>query len=314
MNATAILQNLGFALSGACGAWLLVLGLVGLFSRPKAALGLGASASTRYPVSDLPQFAQRVFGGLLHRLGSLVLRGQDPAQVEDRLRRSGWRYSSVGDFYASKIANALAYALIGAVAGTVLLGGGFALVAGALGLAVLGYLRPDEKVTEMIKQRRESLKREMAWTVDRLAAVMQTGEALGPSLHRLTDQTYDWVAGGSGGLFIAVLRDISAGLSSNRSDIGALMDEIRATLPADMPELDEFLQLTRANLEKRQPVVEQLRAMSALMRDELNNKIEELSQKAELRIVLVTSGVLVPMLLVLVGGVMLLNMNGILGR
>jgi hypothetical protein len=143
---------------------------------------------------------------------------------------------------------------------------------------------------------------------------MQTGEALGPSLYRLTDQTYDWVAGGSGGLFIAVLRDISAGLSSNRSDIGALMDEIRATLPEALPELDEFLQLARANLEKRQPVVEQLRAMSVLMRDELNNKIEELAQKAELRIVLVTSGVLVPMLLVLVGGVMLLNMNGLLGR
>jgi hypothetical protein len=311
MNPETLIQNLGFALSGACGAWLFLLGVVGLFSRPKASLGVGQMPSATYPVSDLPLLAQRVLGGLLHRLGRLLLRGQDPTQIEDRLRRSGWRYLSVGDFFASKVANAVVYLLVGLFAFGQLFSG-FMLVALALGLGALGYLRPDEKVRDVLKLRKEGLKREMAWTLDRLAAVMQTGEALGPSLHRLTDENYDWVAGGSGGLFIAVLRDISAGLASNRSDISVLIDEIRSTLPDDVPELDEFLQVVRANLEKRQPVVEQLRALSVTMRDELNNRIEDLAQKAELRIVMVTSGVIVPLMLVVVGGVILLNLRAVL--
>ncbi|HRF49279.1 MAG TPA: type II secretion system F family protein [Anaerolineales bacterium] len=311
MNPEAVIQNLGLALSGACGAWLFLLGVVGLFSRPKASLSVGQAVAATYPVSDLPLLMQRVLGGLLHRLGRLLLRGQDPLRIEDQLRRSGWRYQSVGDYFASKVANAVMYLLVGLFAlGQIF--SGFLPVALALGLGVLGYLRPDEKIREALKLRKEGLKREMAWTLDRLAAVMQTGEALGPSLHRLTDANYDWVAGGGGGLFIAILRDISAGLASNRSDIGALIDEIRATLPEDVPELDEFLQLVRANLEKRQPVVEQLRALSVTMRDELNNRIEDLAQKAELRIVMVTSGVIVPLMLVVVGGVILLNLRSIL--
>ncbi len=311
MNPTAVFQNFSLALIGACGAWLIFVGCAGLFTRPKAVLEVGLRRAAAYPVSDLPLLLQRVLGGVLHQAGRLFFRGQDPARIEDQLRRSGWRYLSVGDYYASKVANAMIYLLIGLIALSQLFSGGL-IVALALGLGVLGYIRPDEKVREALKQRKEGLKREMAWTLDRLAAVMQTGEALGPSLHRLTDANYDWVAGGSGGLFIAVLRDVSAGLASNRSDIGALVDEIRTTLPADVPELDEFLQLVRANLEKRQPVVEQLRAMSVNMRDELNNHIEDLAQKAELRIVLVTSGVIVPLMLVVVGGVILLNLRTIL--
>lgn len=311
MDPTAFIQNLGLALTGACGAWLLVIGLVGLVSRPKASLNVGSVPTATYPVSDLPMLMQRTLGGALHQVGRLLVRGQDPRRVEEQLKRSGWRYQSLGDFYASKVSNALVYAFVGFLALSQLFSG-LLLVALALGLGILGYMRPDEKIRESLKVRKEGLKREMAWTLDRLAAVMQTGEALGPSLHRLTDSNYDWVAGGSGGLFIAVLRDISAGLSSNRSDIGALIDEIRVTLPDDVPEVDEFLQLVRANLEKRQPIVEQIRALGTTMRDELNNSIEDLAQKAELRIVVVTSGVIVPLMLVVVGGVILLNLRTVL--
>ena len=311
MDLSAFAQNLVLALTGACGAWLLVVGLVGLGSKPKASLNVGPEPTATYPVSDLPMLMQRALGGLLHQAGRLLIRGQDPHRIAERLKRSGWRYQSMGDFLASKVANALVYLVVGFLALSQFLSG-FLLVAMALGLGLLGYMRPDEKIREALKARKEGLKREMAWTLDRLAAVMQTGEALGPSLHRLTDANYDWVAGGSGGLFIAVLRDISAGLSSNRSDIGALIDEIRATLPEDVPELDEFLQLVRANLEKRQPVVEQIRALATTLRDELNNNIEDLAQKAELRIVVVTSGVIVPLMLVVVGGVILLNLRMLL--
>lgn len=312
IDQSVILTQLISALIAALGAWLVLVGVVALLSKPKASLTVGPGMAMTYPVSDLPPVAQRLTGGVLHSLGRLTLGRHDARKLEALLKRTGWTYQSVGDYHASRIANTILYASAGAFAGYNLIGGNPGLVLGALAFAVLGYRRPDEKIKDILKKRRDALKREMAWTLDRLAAVMQTGEALGPSLGRLTDQNYDWVAGGSGGLFIAVLRDISAGLSSGRNDIGELLDEIRATLPEDVAELDEFLQVVRANLEKRQPVVEQLRALSVTMRDDLNNRIEELAQKSELKIVLVTSAVIMPLLLVVVGGVMLANLNQIL--
>ena len=299
------------AMVGALGAGVFFYGLSGLLLRPRARLEPELARVRPQRVSDLPDFLQTVLGQILLGFGHRLIRAQSAAAVEDRLRRSGWRYTSLGDYYASKIANALLYFFIGVFFGNTLFGALTGAIAGVV-FAFLGYLRPDEKIAEVTKERREGLKREMAWTLDRLATVMQTGDALGPSLSRLTDRNYDWVAGGGGGLFVAVMRDISAGLSQNRSDIGQLVDEIRGTLPPDLPEVDEFLLLVRANLEKRQPVVEQLRVLSATMRDELNNKIEELAQKSELKIVMVTSGIIVPMLLVIVGGAILPMVLGML--
>ncbi len=296
-----LLSTFLFALLAVVGAGAFAYGLVGLFAAPKARLEPTALRSQSQRVSDLPDFLQSALGATLIGIGRRLVQAGSAAAVEDRLRRSGWRYRSLGDYYASKIVNAILYFLIGLVCGGLLFGASIGALAGIV-FAVLGYFRPDEKIAEVTRERHEGIKREMAWTLDRLATVMQTGDALGPSLSRLTDRNYDWVAGGGGGLFVAVMRDISAGLSQNRSDIGQLVDDIRLTLPPDLPEVDEFLLLVRANLEKRQPVVEQLRALGASMRDELNNKIEELAQKSELRIVMVTSGVIVPMLLIIVGG------------
>lgn len=298
---SALLSTLLLALLAVFGAGAFAYGLVGLFETPRARLEPTAGRAQRQRVSDLPEFLQSALGATFIGIGRRLVQAGSAAAVEDRLRRSGWRYGSLGDYYASKIVNAILYFLIGLMCGGLLFGASIGALAGIV-FAVLGYFRPDEKIAEVTRERHEGIKREMAWTLDRLATVMQTGDALGPSLSRLTDRNYDWVAGGGGGLFVAVMRDISAGLSQNRSDIGQLVDDIRLTLPPDLPEVDEFLLLVRANLEKRQPVVEQLRALGASMRDELNNKIEELAQKSELRIVMVTSGVIVPMLLIIVGG------------
>jgi hypothetical protein len=89
-----------------------------------------------------------------------------------------------------------------------------------------------------------------------------------------------------------------------------MLNELRTRLPGDLPELDEFLLAVQANLEKRQPIVEQLRALGQNMRDKLNHRIEEIAQKAELKVVALTSGVIVPTLLLVVGGAALLGFIG----
>jgi CHASE3 domain sensor protein len=108
-------------------------------------------------------------------------------------------------------------------------------------------------------------------------------------------------------LFIALLRDIAAGLSTRRSDVEDMLNELRRNLPDKMPELEEFLQIVQINIQKRQPVVEQLRTLGRTMRDQLNNRIDEIAQQAELKVVAITSGVIVPSMLFVVGGAAILG-------
>lgn len=306
------LYHVFFGLIAAIGIGLLVSALGGFFRGQGIGQGLAAFGEENgqretTTLTDVPPFAQRLLAQPLADLGWLLFRHRDQASLEDRLRRSGWRYRSVGDYYGSKIANAVSYFVIGTVCAALMLLPVWLIVGLAAGLGIVGLYRPDEKINLLIKERRDNLFREMAWTLDRVAMVMKTGEALEPTLNRLTDENFAWLAGGSGGLFIALLRDIAAGLSSHRHDVEEMLTELRATLPDDLPELDEFLLAVQANLEKRQPIVEQLRALGQTMRDKLNQRIEDVGQKAELKVVALTSGVIVPTLLLVIGGAALVG-------
>ena len=300
--------NLFFALLFGVGMWLMVSGLLGFFHKNETTARmdsfLGRKGERQLVLTALPSvpLAQRVLAPVLTDLGLWAFHRQDHPSIEERLRRSGWPYASLGDYYGSKVAFAITYFAAGAFCGVVMRLSPLWMAGLAAGLSLLGLFRPDEQVNSILKDRRESLFREMAWTVERIASVMSTGEALEPTLNRLTNENYAWVAGGSGGLFIALLRDIAAGLSTRRSDAEAMLNELRRNLPDQMPELEEFLQIVQINIQKRQPVVEQLRTLGRTMRDQLNNRIDEIAQKAELKVVAITSGVIVPSMLLVVGG------------
>ncbi len=308
------LYHVFFGLLVAIGLWMLVSGFAGLFraseSHERMASFLGEKGNRQLIVSDLPPLAQRLLAQPLVDIGFFLFRNQDQLSLENRLRRSGWRYKSVGDYYGSKIATAVGFFAIGAVC-AILLGLPLLLIPFVtVGAGLLGLYKPDETLKNVTNERRDALYREMAWTLDRLATVMKTGEALQPTLTRITDENLTWVAGGSGGLFIALLRDIAAGMSARRHDIEDMLADLRARLPDNMPELDEFLMAAQVNIEKRQPIVEQLRTLGRVMRDQLNNRIDDVAQKAELKVVAITSGVVVPSLLIVVGGAAIVGFMG----
>ncbi len=302
-----------FALLVGIGLWMVGQGVLGwlLYRSPKAQAnarfepGLKARPpGVETHVSALPALplAQRLLSPVLVDIGLWVFSQQDHASVESRLRRAGWAYISVGDFYGSKIALGVVWFCAAALLGVLIGLPSVPVVVLSSGFGVLGLFQPDWQVQTTLTERRESLFREMAWTVDRLAMVMATGLQLGPALIRITSDEYAWVSGGSGGLFIAMLRDLAAGLTSRRTDYEELIDGIRRTLPTGVPELEEFLQIVHIHLDDKQPVVEQFRALGHTMRDQLNNRIDVLAQKAELKVVLITGGVILPMLLLVVGG------------
>jgi hypothetical protein len=308
-----IASQVFFALLVGAGLWLLGQGGMGVFlaqaarrqTKGRMQPGLKAKPDDEGArVSALPEMplAQRLLSPLLIDLGLWLFSQQNHASVEERLRRSGWRYTSVGDFFGSKIALCVVWFAAAALFTTIIGLPSVSIVGLSAGCGVLGLFQPDWALHATLRERRESLFREMAWTVDRLAMVMSTGLQLGPALVRVTSDEYAWVSGGAGGLFIAMLRDLAAGLTSQRIDYDDVLDEIRRSLPTGLPELEEFLQIVHIHLVEKQPVVEQFRALGHTMREQLNNRIDELAQKSELKVVLITSGVILPMLMLVVGG------------
>jgi len=298
--------NIFLALWAVVGAWLLLSGLTGrLFHRDEPTQRieplLGRKADRQLIVSDLPPLAQRLLAQPLTDLGASAFRKADQAGIEDRLRRAGWPYVSVGDYHGSKVLWGVLLLILGTLAGVILNLPVAVIATLGAGFGFSGLYLPDMKLRRLTEERRQALFREMAWTIDRMATVMKTGEALESSLNRLTNKELAWVAGGSGGLFIALLRDIAAGLSSKPHDLREMLDEVRRTLPDQMPDVDEFLQAVQVNLEQRQPMVDQLRALGRTMRDQLNNRIEEIAQAAALQVLLTEAVALLSLLIIILG-------------
>lgn len=263
-----------------------------------------AEPGERVVISDAPFGLGRT--GLARpaaRLGARLPFRDDPTTVEARLRRSGWRYKSVSEFYGSKVLNAIFLFVLAVVITTVLQLPVFIIVAAALVFGLIGLFNADLEVNKAIEQRRKAIFREMAWTLDRLAVLMETGSAVTTGLNDLV-----YMAKGRGGLFTAILREIANDLQNNENP-ATIIETIRAASP-ESAELDTFLQLLRVNLQG-QPIVPQVKALAASMRDELTNEIENRRQAAEMRVVIISSAVVMPAMLIVIGGPVFLSVTSL---
>ncbi len=303
MNVT----NIVFALFASLGIYMLFTGIAGSLSKKRTVVpGLAeAGAEPEIVLTDSMFGLGRPFGRPAASLGQRIFR-DDPETVESKLRRSGWRYKSVLDFYGSKILNAVVLFVAMVIAGVILRFPVWFLVLASAGAGVFGLLNPDLELDRAIQSRRKSLFREMAWTLDRLAIMMESGSALTTGVNDLLE-----ISKGRGGLFIALLRQIANDLKGGSRNPRQTVEYVRSVMP-ELAELDTFLQLMRINLEEGQPIALQLRTLARSMRDELTNQIERRRQSAELRIVIITSAVVVPVLLLIVGGPTLLTLVRIL--
>ena len=298
-----------FGLLLGAGVWLVAAGLLGWFlpgGRPRQRMLRGLGDRGELVVTDLPPLAQRAAAPLIALGRPTVGRWANPGPLEDRLRRAGWRYRSAGDYYGSQMVSAISMFVAGAALGAALGLDPVLITILAAGAGAVGLSLPGGNVRETLARRRDQLYREMAWSLDRLVEVLRAGRALPDALQSLTDARYRWAAASGGGLFTALMRDISKGLAANRKDMSAYLDELRSALP-DLPEVDEFLQAVKVNIDDGKSVTEQLLALAATMRDQLDNRIDEAAQKAGLQVVLISTGVILPMLTIIVGGVALIN-------
>ena len=231
----------------------------------------------------------------------------ESGDLEERLRRSGWFYESVAEFHARRILASLVFAFLGiaiAVGAMVAIGIQvnflFVAVAGTLS-AVLGFLYPDRALNNVINKRRDSLRREMGFGLERISLFLQSGSDL---LEALGQTSSDTMFGRACSLIAA-----QAGTGRPISEVNSM---VRDELPIT-PEFDEFLQLVKTSIVKGQESVEPFRQRAASMREMLRRAIIEEGHRASIRVTLITSLFVLAasMIVIFVPLMMILDQEGI---
>jgi len=202
--------------------------------------------------------------------------------LEEMLRRSGWKFESEIHFHSRRILTALMLMMLlilcGIAANVVLgLSLGFLPIAvfSVLG-AVLGFMLPDIELNRALQKRQTRLKKEMGFGLDQIYIFLQSGADLTEALSQVAGM------GIFGQACATIANQVSAG-----ETITSVTENVRKTLP-ETAEFDEFLKLLRTGLIKGEAVQEPFRERAASMRQMLVRHIIEEGHRAKLSVTLLT--------------------------
>jgi hypothetical protein len=286
------------ALVGAAGAFLVVDGFVGVLPRRKSTAGLegglalrgeGGDEQDRITVLQDAPFLDRLLTPLL---GDLVggVSEEKRQDVASKLRRSGWKYRSVADYYATRVL----------LAGLFFLGGGVFIFVSQMGvlfwvplaLGALGYFMPEREVQSAIAERRKRVATEMAFSLDRLALLMRAGVALQEAMGLLAEAP--------GGAFVAALRRVARSIASGSKTPAQALADFEADLPED-PEVVQFSARIRAGLAGT-PISGSLLVQAERLRAALNARLLKQGLQTVLIITTVGAAFMLPALAIIVLG------------
>lgn len=204
--------------------------------------------------------------------------------LQDRLRRSGWYYSNSAEFYSKRMLYALLLLIVFTFAG-VLVDWLFGLSLGIFPIALLstlgaivGFSLPGMNLNKAINQRRERLKVDMSYGLERIALFLQSGSDLADALAQTEGM----------GIFGDACEFLAKQINTN-VPISDAIEKVLAQLPKTA-ELDEFLVLVLSGIQKGEAVEGALRTMSESMRDELSLAIIERGHMVQSQVTLITIG------------------------
>ncbi len=209
-------------------------------------------------------------------------------RVAVNLRKSGYRYPSVGDFYAQKLLGAILLFFLGLAVMVVAYASGLFPLPFALGL--LGLFLPDQAVKSQTKKRRELMTTEMAFSLDRIALMLEGGTGLMEALAQLTRSP--------GGLLAAELRRVMADMDLGRQPREAL--EAMLDRSPDLDELTRFSSRLLLSIEEGRSIAQPLRLQAELMRSQIENEMLSRGLSATLMVTGVTGAFALPALAIIV--------------
>jgi Flp pilus assembly protein TadB len=300
--------NIVAALIGAVGAALVVSsltgGLQGLFDR------LGSKASRRMArlieqeeqdpmrltLLDEQPAAARVVGPFLSelggRIGSLIGSAEKDSEL---LMQAGYPapMRTLGDFYAFKVISA--FVLFASCLVAASLAGSVLFVYLGLGAGVLGLYMPDMTVRNQAKQRQDSFRAEMAFTLDRIAMMLGAGTAPEDAIRRIVGTEFGGggvaedalrrAATQGGGLFAMKLREVVVDLNSGRRTLVEALREVEKEFPLD--EYRGFVDLVELSIEQGSRLVSTLGDMAENMQNDVEAELLARGLRSTPRMVLI---------------------------
>ncbi|MEJ2550555.1 MAG: type II secretion system F family protein [Anaerolineales bacterium] len=202
--------------------------------------------------------------------------------LEDLLRRSGWRFESEIYFYARRMLAAFVVMVLCVIVGIALnvimgLSIGFLPMAvlSCLG-ALMGFILPDIELNNAIDRRRVRLKKEMGFGLDQIHIYLQSGADLMEALAQVTHM----------GIFGKACEAIATQASTGEP-ISTVTENVQKNLP-QTPEFDEFLKLIHTGIQKGEAVQEPFRERAASMRQMLVRSIIEEGHKSRIKVTFLT--------------------------
>ena len=132
-----------------------------------------------------------------------------------------------------------------------------------LALGLLGLFLPDREVKRQIKTREEHMVTEMAFSLDRIALMMEGGAGLMDALMQLTRSP--------GGLFAAEIRRVMADMDLGRKPREALQAMLDRS--PDFDDLHKFTNRLLLSIEEGRSIAGPLRLQADMMRSRIENEM-----------------------------------------
>jgi hypothetical protein len=313
------------ALTAALGVFFLASGITGLFG----GRGIGKTVSLidedRQRSATLPLAAR-----LAQDISNAIPIETERDPIEIRLLRAGNPYDSPAHFYQRKFGYMVLFTA------TTLIISYFLSIPAPMILvlitvaALFGLYAPDSEVNDRINKRRDALRREMAFMLDRVAYALMAYGTLQEALARLGTAYSDGdedsermvllptnfeeqenkrermaamgstLTGMGGGLFAEYLNRLaSLLLSSAEERFGKIRQELGQHYPSS-PEIQSFLDIVETGL-RGAPMIEHLFELADAMIGDLAQEQREAGMRATAIVVAAAGLILIPLLLV-VGG------------
>jgi len=284
--------NLLIAVVGAVGALLVFSGLSGLVrpGRRQGDLWEGEDPFRMQSLQARP-LLDRLLGPVASEAARLLAGLLGSRERDEQLLVQAGRpkpFVSLGDFYGWKVLMAVGLFLMGSFVAA-LVGAPFLLFA-ALGLGVFGLYLPDLSLRKDARKRQEAFKLEMAFTLDRLAMLIQAGESIERALRH--------IAARGGGYFVREMRRV-VDLLNTRLGLEEALQDVVVRFPLEAYE--EFVSAVLMSRERGMGLYQVLGALSQNMQSEMENDLLAKGSSSTLPMVL-GMGVALLGIVVVIGG------------
>jgi Flp pilus assembly protein TadB len=220
----------------------------------------------------------------------------EKGNLQELLVRSGYVYKSVAEYHYRRIY----FSLIG--------GFSFLVICNAIGIpttympfvgiggAFFGFFRPDSVINDTLKKRSKQIQREMGFALDKITLNLQAGGDLAGALASVANMgVFGWACG-----------QIASAMSTNMP-VGKAIETVQSQLP-QCEQFNEFCILILESIKKGDSLKKPFSEMARTMRANLNNELLQEGGSAKVKIVLLTSTLMIVAVLLAVGGPLFLRL------